>query len=58
MHRRNYEAIAQVLANHEPPEGGALSRWVWEGIVEELATVFEADNAQFDKERFIAACST
>jgi len=54
MSKREYEAIAEVLRTAGLGEGasgaGAVRR-----VAERLATVFEADNPRFDRERFLRA---
>jgi hypothetical protein len=55
--RRHYEAIAQVMASEFPTLGKLERDMVWIGIVSGLSMMFEEDNPNFDKARFVLACT-
>ncbi len=67
MIQKDYRAIANVLAKRKPnnkdKSRGTLDLRVcelglWGNIRNELIEVFEADNPDFDRRKFIDACNT
>ncbi len=61
MTRKDYVAIAAAFAKSgtvaftgAPLTGAALAQWQYD--IACIADVFAADNARFDRARFIAAC--
>lgn len=52
--RRHYKAIASLLANFKYQPIGADCQ---HAMIEEFSSMFAADNARFDRARFLAAAS-
>lgn len=50
MTKRDYEAIAAILACHNDPVA-------W-SIADDLATLFEDRNPRFDRDKFLRACQS
>lgn len=54
MTRKDYEAFAEAIrVGQWNTENG---RWTVDQVVQMAADVFRADNARFDRDRFVAAC--
>ena len=59
--RRHYQRIAETLAQTRPPQFD-LDRYEtatymkWHQIVDRFITMFQWDNANFDRERFLTWC--
>ena len=60
MTRKHYVAIAKAISNVRKEWGqdalDTKTRHMVEEIEDALAQVFKADNANFDKQRFLDAC--
>jgi hypothetical protein len=61
MTRKDYVALAQAIntsTRHQPTDGAFAEGW-HAGVVavrENIADALAADNARFDRSRFLAAC--
>lgn len=62
LSRKHYEAIAAVVAEQAAEYAGSVEdfsaggAWAVEQTAKNLATYFAADNPNFDRQRFLAAC--
>ena len=54
MTRKDYKAIAAIIQQQTIVDYRLIPR---DGLVNTLANYMAADNPQFDRERFIKACS-
>ena len=62
MTRKDYVAIARAFHECKPLDNGtgavfAAERQKWDECVAVVAEVFAADNARFERLRFVAACA-
>jgi hypothetical protein len=56
MSRKHYIAVAAMLKLNKPGKEFDLDALcAWQNIVHGLADLFKADNAAFDRSRFLAA---
>ena len=55
--RRHYIAIAEVMASEFTQYEDFSRDMVWVGIVSGLSMMFQQDNPNFDKVKFIQACA-
>lgn len=60
--RKNYRAIAEIIksATQDSPVGGIyrVGRWdAGEDIANDLANFFQQDNPNFDRQKFLDACT-
>jgi hypothetical protein len=53
MTRKDYVAVSEILAGYSQ---AMIDNFWWEDLVNDFALMFEADNPNFDRKRFIQAC--
>lgn len=57
MTRKHFQAIAAVIRSHYENEADPNPwRYTAHAIAADLASVFAADNPNFDRAKFLAAC--
>ena len=63
MHKKEYIKFAKLLKGKKPinnPVNGDIAnniaRSQWKQIVYAISDLFESDNAQFDRAKFLSAC--
>lgn len=59
MTRKHYVAIARAIAaEYAAPHATPASRDALDNVIAQLAIAMKADNARFDRARFVAACKS
>lgn len=56
MTKKNYVAIAEILAHHAKHYEDIKEFKFLVDVCDQLADYFEQDNPRFDRERFLSAC--
>ena len=56
MSRKDYVAIAAILADERKYAADEEARVVLAAVASRMASLFADDNARFDRNRFLAAC--
>jgi hypothetical protein len=55
MTRKDYVKVADILSGYSE---AMIDHFWWEDLVNDFALMFAEDNPNFNRERFIDACST
>ena len=53
MTRKDYVAVSEILSRY----GDYVLIWTFDQIVNDFADLMEADNENFQRERFVEACN-
>lgn len=56
MSRKHYVAVAEKMASRMEEVHGSAETFLLLSVVRDLAGIFQADNPNFDRNRFLAAC--
>ena len=54
MTRKDYVKISDILAGYS---NAMIDNFWWEDLLNDFAIMFEEDNPNFNRERFITACN-